>query len=384
MTEVERGYLGPVNISGLDDLPDSLLQHVLLPKLDAPDLAMLACCNRRMSRTATVDDLWRPLFNTHFNMSFLFRKYYKKVNCGEGDPPPCPWPTWHCAFCYQQSIRCVECKEHTPYIFTLSPSHVRLCERCEQASPKYALVTELEAKGVYLLDDDDLRNLPFKVIKIKKTCLYLFLKEAVEELAYKKQKRIEEGRSSDISKEGQVKNLISDEMDCSPSSVQTLERHGESLSDGSETDRTNDNVNSSAGIFVQTDRRTERSDKRAMRKKHKQQVKSENREKRMTKASGKDAQNRSTRTNYRSGCSQFNETKSNIEVEMDEKVRIKSKHRSKREHVAAASVGAYRGHSFLGYVSQLKTKSPSVWIKEREWLEAELGQNGISALELAL
>jgi len=148
-------------------------------------LARLACCNTRLNKTATADQLWYPLFISNYPSGGGLRhhkRYNNDPNKGR-EPPPYPWQMWHQAFYSKQNKRCIKCKEHTPYIFTLLPFRVSLCERCEYTTPKYALVTELEARVRYLLDDEDLHSLPFKKVQIKKFCVYFFLRLDVENIA---------------------------------------------------------------------------------------------------------------------------------------------------------------------------------------------------------
>ncbi|KAH9316017.1 hypothetical protein KI387_024644, partial [Taxus chinensis] len=213
------------------------------------------------------------------------------------------------------NIRCVECKEHTPYVFTLLPSNVRLCERCEYTCLKYALVTEREARGRYLLDDEDLRSLQFKKVKIKKFYVYLFLRSSVETLAHGKGTEFE-GRDHfrrDKHKK-EEKNSNSVKASCGESSVEAWDEvDGSSAEsnngpDDSETlaedvsntmvlsemnkneESLHGSVELSQDIVVQglenAEHAFDREEKKALRKEHKRQVKAENREKRMGKKLG--------------------------------------------------------------------------------------------------
>lgn len=403
----------PGSVSRIEDLPDVLLFNGILPYLDAIDLARLACCNTRLNKTAAADQLWYPIFISHYSPGGGLRhhkRYNNNPNKGR-EPPPYPWQTWHQAFCSKQNIRCVECKEHTPYVFTLLPSRVRLCERCEYTTPKYALVTELEARARYLLDDEDLRSLPFKKVQIKKFCVYFFLRSDVEKLAHATLVQFE-GRDLSVDRHKEEQN-ISNAVDtnCSKPSFEAWDEV-----DGSSADSGNDYLDdealaedtSNAMVLTEisknemslhgsdepsqdtpfqtlenTEHALNRGEKKALRKEHKRQVKAENREKRMGKKIGKDPHWEHSFAESGSKNSQFLKEVENVGENLNtvDRGKVKKKHRSKREHVAASN-GAYREDKFLGYNSQLKAKSPSDWVKERDWLEVVLGRYGISALEL--
>eukprot|EP01018_Ginkgo_biloba_P028990 Gb_14753 [translate_table: standard] len=313
--------------------------------------------------------------------------------------------------------------------------------RCEYTGPKYALVTELEAKGRYLLDDEDLRALPFKKVKIKKFCVYFFLRSSVEKLALAKRLQFEGRYHSGMGKieeEQKIENIV--DASCSKFTTEAwaeAERNHSGSSGESDNDFFEDGMlagdvsnimvlteesksetslhtsaEGSQNIFVQTSENTEqgldREERKALRKEHKRQVKAENREKRMGKRMGKDSPQwelRLAENNWKNSL-YLNDSSAgkagtrtigsgagrNTSVEgqnadenlnTDERGKVKKKHRkTKREHVAASN-GGYRQEQYLGYNSQLKTKSPSDWVKERHWLEVELGCYGISALELA-
>jgi len=402
-----------VSVSRIEDLPDVLLFNGILPHLDGIDLARLACCNTRLNKTAAADQLWYPLFISNYPSGGGLRhhkRYNNDPNKGR-EPPPYPWQTWHQAFCSKQNKRCIECKEHTPYVFTLLPFRVSLCERCEYTTPKYALVTELEARARYLLDDEDLHSLPFKKVQIKKFCVYFFLRLDVEKLARGTLMQFE-GRDLSMDRhkdEQKISNAV--DTSCSKSSFEAWDEV-----DGSSADSGNDYLEdemlaedtsnamvlteiSKSEMFLHgsydpsqdmpvqilgdTEHALNRGEKKALRKEHKRQVKAENREKRMGKKIGKDPHWEHSFADSGSKNSKFSKEVENAGENLNTigRSKVKKKHRSKREHVAASN-GAYREDKFLGYNSQLKAKSPSDWVKERDWLEVELGRYGISALEL--
>lgn len=64
-----------------------------------------------------------------------------------------PYPrtvSWRDGFCSQRRSLCVECGRPSRYVFAITGE--RLCDKCEHASPKYALVTALEASQHYGLN----------------------------------------------------------------------------------------------------------------------------------------------------------------------------------------------------------------------------------------
>ncbi|GLJ39603.1 hypothetical protein SUGI_0809350 [Cryptomeria japonica] len=364
--------------SRLEELPDVLLQQRVLPLLNATDLGRLACCNTRLHTAALADHLWYPLFILH-NSSLINRPYRNKKRLS--DPPPYPWQSWHQAFCSKQNIRCVECKEHTPYVFTLLPSNVRLCERCEYTCPKYALVTEREARGRYLLDDEDLHNLQYKKVRIRKFYVYLFLRSAVEAISHGKGADFE-GRNQFRDKHEEETNECSIEANCSKPRIEAWTEGDGSSSESNKTqddddtlaeDVSNTMVSSvmnknekplNGSVELKQDmavqglenakHASDREERKALRKEHKRQVKAENREKRLGKKLGK-SPNGEHSCAENSGKNSFHLKEienADENLSIGDSGKFKKKHRTKRDH-------------------------------ERDWLESELGRNGISALELA-
>lgn len=421
----------------LDALPDTILLHSILPLLDFSSLGRLACCSLRFSKAAVVDHLWFPIC-CRFDWRLTQRDWLKlMLGTCKGpivQPPPEPWHSWHQLFCFKQNRRCIECGEHTPYVYTLSSSRFPLCERCEYACPKYVLITELEAKARYLLTDEDLRGLPYKKVCHKRFCVYFFLKTDVELVAFGRGAKMghdsrnhEKIIETDIHKDKLLSHIEGqlDEQSCSQTVTNVepnnsivlnavkdvqLQAEGLCISELSERPLSNDDAFAISQDSIQGDVQYgsestlggddgERICKKEQRKEHKRQVKAAQREKRMfgsTGISGSQDKNRGDSQKVdgkkvskvgNTGLVDQNIQRGSgavqtlVELPGLKKDLKKNKWRTKREHTTAVS--PYGQTETMECNVKWKTKSPSVWVREREWLEVELGPYGLSALELA-
>ncbi|GIL68696.1 hypothetical protein Vafri_21931 [Volvox africanus] len=140
-------------------LPSSLLLNHLLPVLDAVDLVRLGSCCRALHAAAFSDDVWRPLCEA------LGWGCFPRGN------------SWQACFSSRRRMLCVECGAPSRYVFALL--ECRLCERCEHRSPKYGLVTALEAAERYGVPFTALASLLYH-----ETCgARFYLRSAVETLS---------------------------------------------------------------------------------------------------------------------------------------------------------------------------------------------------------
>lgn len=77
--------------------------------------------------------------------------------CCRGWRDHAPRMSWRLGFCRRQRLLCVECGQPTRYVFQLLGC--RLCDTCEQQSPKYALVTAREASGRFGMPPSEIHKL---------------------------------------------------------------------------------------------------------------------------------------------------------------------------------------------------------------------------------
>ncbi|KAG2431766.1 hypothetical protein HXX76_009262 [Chlamydomonas incerta] len=122
-------------------LPVPLLLNSVLPLLSAPDVVRLAACCRHLKEGAFADDVWRPRCEAR-GWALQFR--------GMG---------WQECYTARRQTLCVECGEASRYVFLLLSC--RLCEKCEHASPRYSLVTALEAAERYGVPYAALGGVPY-------------------------------------------------------------------------------------------------------------------------------------------------------------------------------------------------------------------------------
>ncbi|GIL68697.1 hypothetical protein Vafri_21931 [Volvox africanus] len=153
----------PGSIYSLALLPRShdleISQAQLLPVLDAVDLVRLGSCCRALHAAAFSDDVWRPLCEA------LGWGCFPRGN------------SWQACFSSRRRMLCVECGAPSRYVFALL--ECRLCERCEHRSPKYGLVTALEAAERYGVPFTALASLLYH-----ETCgARFYLRSAVETLS---------------------------------------------------------------------------------------------------------------------------------------------------------------------------------------------------------
>eukprot|EP00249_Psilotum_nudum_P011267 c23069_g1_i1 orf=77-1342(+) len=412
--------------SPLEALPDTILYHSILPSLDMISLGLLACCSKRLLRVASSDHLWFPLCR---GLGCLLSQQDSEF---VGQSPPRPWLSWHQLFCSKQNRRCVECRRYTPYVFTLAWPQFRLCERCEQECPKYALVTEREAKGRYLLTDDELWGLPFKKVCHKRFSVYFFAKVDIERASYGMDAQYENGNEIQCGKKVERKGdfddtkaqegcqgndtskectnildqeIVEDHLHSQFSNIELFEEHSgdqqNSSSDGIESSsRDNQEVS-----MHKAENMVGRDHRREIRKEHKRQVKAAKREKRNLRSAGvlsfsgspKSVENVLCKTNLddegmlrgvekvsRYALQSFSPGSASPSANELTDVQNAGKFhkwRSKREHVSASS-GGFRQGETIGCNLQWRSKSRSDWVSERDWLEVELGPYGFSALEL--
>ncbi|ERN03011.1 uncharacterized protein LOC18431142 [Amborella trichopoda] len=240
------------DVSDLERLPESILLHKILSLLQPRELALLSCSASKLRPLAISDELWFPIC---CKLGLL-----PKPVKGKLQQNPYPWRNWHQLFCCKKNVKCIECNGDTPYVFKLTPSPVRLCERCEFMGQKYALATELEAKGRFLLTDVDLQSLPFKEMKLKRMSVYFFLRSSLENTAKENTHLLEnEGRVVDITESNESGEECEEFYECA---------------DGpSEPCKFQEPENNNADFA--------KDGKKALRKEHKRLVKKESREKLM-------------------------------------------------------------------------------------------------------
>ncbi|GLC33798.1 hypothetical protein PLESTM_000112500 [Pleodorina starrii] len=125
--ELSNGQDGACDMLAL--LPAPLLLSSVFPLLDAADLIRLGSCCRALRSAAFSDEVWQPRCEALGWSAF-------------------PRGTsWQAGFSSRRRTLCVECGSPSRYVFALLGCW--LCEKCEHGSPRYGLVTALEAAKRY-------------------------------------------------------------------------------------------------------------------------------------------------------------------------------------------------------------------------------------------
>ncbi|PNH04701.1 hypothetical protein TSOC_009104 [Tetrabaena socialis] len=146
-------------------LPASVLLNNVLAHLSAADAVRLGSCSRALRLVAFADEVWRGRCEDRGWGPFA-RGVSWQGGISEG-----------AGFSATRSSLCVECLRPSRYVFALLSC--RLCEACEHRSPRYGLVTALEAAERYGVPYDKLEGLPYH-----DACrTRFFMRAAVEELA---------------------------------------------------------------------------------------------------------------------------------------------------------------------------------------------------------
>lgn len=113
-------------------LPPALLGTVLLLLRCPASLLRLAACSRALLESVTqCEEVWQLLCAA------------RQWEGGALHLSPSPSVSFFVTFCDKRRRLCVDCGQPTPYVHVLL--NRRLCERCEAASPLYALVTAAQA-----------------------------------------------------------------------------------------------------------------------------------------------------------------------------------------------------------------------------------------------
>ncbi|MEW5297630.1 MAG: hypothetical protein WDW36_000828 [Sanguina aurantia] len=123
-------------------LPHVILLSHIFPLLSEKSIVRLGSCSHHLKAPAFADVLWRPKCEA--------RKW----------GPFSRGVSWLAGFSQRQRQLCSECRQATPYVFTILGPAYRLCERCENQSTKYSLVTACEAAERYGLMPSQLQPLP--------------------------------------------------------------------------------------------------------------------------------------------------------------------------------------------------------------------------------
>ena len=239
----------------------------------------------------------------------------------------------------------------------------------------------MEAKQRYLLTDEDLQPLRFKKVGMKRFSVYFFLKSEVESIATRNS--LQNVQPQTIGEEQRTKNVRFDPFNasCHRGNEHGVFHYEESSSkdidygvskiqirfEESHTQEAVAHEDVSHVIFRDVD--AEKAHKKEIRKEHKRLVKSMKREQRLVKSSNTSGAHTAISSSNSINVSSL---RSNVI-----QAKVKKKWRTKREHII--NMDSNRSPDF----AEGKSKARSDWIREREWLEIELGPYGISALELA-
>ena len=132
-------------------LPPALLSAILLLLRCPTSLLRLAACSRALLESVThCEEVWQLLCVA------------RQWDGGALHLSPSQSVSFYVTFCDKRRRLCVDCGQPTPYVHVLL--NRRLCERCEAASPLYALVTAAQA-GELGASLELLSSLPCKEVR---------------------------------------------------------------------------------------------------------------------------------------------------------------------------------------------------------------------------
>eukprot|EP00897_Mesotaenium_endlicherianum_P009298 jgi/Mesen1/8397/ME000468S07834 len=352
------------NVGGVafEQLPLAFIFDRLRQTLDARTLALLSCCNRDIHFVASANGLWEDLCTDKGWVRNICGTKEKTIGADDDeffweydeDFHTCATAvsgaggrehatSWHALFCSKQNSRCRACATPTQYVFILLPDRPRLCERCEQAIPAYGLISKKEALQRYKLDPEDISGLMRKSIAGRA----FFMRGAVEQAMIAKHGLITSKGKHIVDGLNEVESESSDQEEDKGCRTGAPQKYTKGEDERLEDEGNSDNSCAASPGNLGKSLDEVREMRRELRKEHKKQVKAANRESRALRSEGLKPHSPSA-----------------YHLKASPKASNSSKGRGSRS----------REH---------RQKQPSEWVKEREWLEEEVGQFGFSALELA-